>query len=78
MTARHWLYRAEVAASLLTAFLFMMTLFDPMWIERWFDVSPDAGDGSAERWVMASAFLIAAILSAALARREKRALALRS
>ena len=71
---RSWLYRAEVAASVVSAALFVLTLVDPQWIERWFDESPDNGDGSAERWIVAGCFLVAAVLAAALARRERRRL----
>ena len=66
-----WLYRAEIAASILSACLFALTLLDPMWIERVFDESPDRGDGSAERWVVSGSFLVAALLAAFLARRER-------
>ena len=69
---RHpWLYRAEVAVSAISTVLFAWTLVDPQWIERWFDESPDGGDGSAERWVVGGGFFIAALLAAALARRER-------
>jgi hypothetical protein len=37
-----------------------------------FDESPDGGDGSAERWLVGGAFLVAALIAAALARRERR------
>ena len=74
--SRHrWLYRAEVAASAISALLFVWTLLDPQWIERWFEASPDDGDGSAERWLVGGFFFIAAVLAAALARRERRRLA---
>ena len=70
---RHrWLYRAEVAVSAISTVLFAWTLMDPQWIERWFDESPDGGDGSAERWLVGSAFFIAALLAAVLARRQRR------
>ena len=71
---RVWLYRTEVAAALVSAALFVLTLVDPQWIERWFDESPDGGDGSAERWIVGAGFLIAALLAAVLARRERRQL----
>lgn len=67
-----WIYRAEVAASALSAVLFGWTLVDPQWIERWFDESPDGGDGSAERWLVGGAFFVAAVLAALLARRQRR------
>jgi peptidoglycan/LPS O-acetylase OafA/YrhL len=67
-----WLYRAEVAASLVSAALLILCVLDPQWIERWFDESPDGGDGSAERWIVGSCFLVAALIAAVLARRERR------
>ena len=69
---RAWLYRAEVAASVVSAVLFVLTLVDPQWIERGFDVSPDDGDGSLERWVLGGSLLIAALIAGVLARRERR------
>lgn len=67
-----WLYRVKVVVSALSALLFAWTLIDPQWIERWFDESPDGGDGSAERWVVGGGFFIAALLAAWLARRQRR------
>jgi len=72
---RVWLYRAEISASLIALALFALTLADPQWIERFFDESPDGGDGSAERWLVGGAFLLAAVLAAVLAWRERRRLA---
>ena len=70
--SRVWLYRAEVAASVVSALLFVLTLVDPQWIERWFDESPDDGDGSLERWILGGSLLIAALIAGVLARRERR------
>ena len=67
-----WLYRVEAAISAVSALLFVWTLIDPQWIERWFDESPDGGDGSAERWLVGGAFFVAAVLAAFLARRQCR------
>jgi hypothetical protein len=69
--SRLWLYRAEVAASLVSAALVIQTVLDPQWIERWFDESPDGGDGSAERWIVGGCFLVAALIATVLARRER-------
>ena len=70
--SRRWLYRVEAAASVLSFALFALTIVYPMWIERWFDESPDGGDGSVERLLVGGAFLVAAAGAAALARRERR------
>ncbi len=69
---RAWLYRLEIAASLASAALLALTLALPRWIELLFDASPDAGDGSAERWIVGALFGAAAVLAAWLARRERQ------
>ena len=75
MTLRRiWLYRAESFSSLLALVLFAVTLIDPQWIERFFNESPDGGDGRVERWLVGGAFLLASLLAAALAWRERRRL----
>ncbi len=71
---RVWLYRLEIATALASAALFALTLIEPQWIEMLFQASPDGGDGSAERWVVGTLFGVAAVLAAALARRERRRL----
>lgn len=74
--SRNGLYRAEIVASVASACLFVLTIFDPIWIERWFGELPDGGDGSAERWWVGGGFLVAAllaaVLAAVLAQRERR------
>ena len=70
--SRAWLYRAEVAISLISVAMFIATMIDPQWIETLFDESPDGGDGSAERWLVGGGFLIAAVVAAVLAWRERR------
>lgn len=70
--SRTWLYRAEVAVSLISLVMFVATMIDPQWIETLFDESPDAGDGSVERWLVGGGFLLAALIAAALAWRERR------
>jgi hypothetical protein len=72
--SRTWLYRIEIAVSILSVVLLVLTLVDPMWIERLFDESPDGGDGSLERLVAGACFAVAAIVAAVLARRERRRL----
>lgn len=69
-----WLYRAQIAASLLSFALFVLTLVDPQWIEAWFDASPDDGDGSAERLILGGLLLVTTLLTAALALRQRRRL----
>lgn len=71
VSMRNALYAAEWAAAALGFAGFVGTLIEPQWIERLFDESPDGGDGSLERWLVAGAFLVAAIAAAALARRER-------
>jgi len=70
--SRNWWYRVEIGTSLVALALFALTLLDPQWIERFFDESPDGGDGSAERWLVGGAFLLASVLAALLAWRERR------
>jgi hypothetical protein len=67
-----WLRRAAVAASACSTALLAWTLIDPTWIERWFDASPDGGDGTAERWLVGGGFFVAAALTAWLAWRQRR------
>ena len=66
------LWWTEVAASLIGIVGFVATLVEPEWIERLFDEAPDGGDGSAERWLVGAAFLVAAVVAALLAHRERR------
>jgi hypothetical protein len=68
---RPWLHRTHLAASVLGVLLFVATLIEPQWIERLVGDAPDAGDGSLERWLVSGAFLVAAVLAALLARRER-------
>ena len=70
--SRSWLYRAEVAISVISVAMFVATMIDPQWIETLFDESPDGGDGSAERWLVGGGFLITALVAAMLAWRERR------
>jgi len=70
--SRSWLYRAEVTVSAISVVMFVATMIDPQWIETLFDESPDGGDSSAERWLVGGGFLVAAVVAAALAWRERR------
>jgi hypothetical protein len=73
---RFWL---ETACGAVSAVVFAMTLVWPDWIERFFEVEPDAGDGTAE-WGWAIAFAVVAFVCFADAgrawRRSARARAL--
>jgi hypothetical protein len=71
-TPRRWLMRAYWSACASSLALLALTLIDPQWIERWFEESPDGGDGSAERWLVGGCFLVLAVVAAWLARRERR------
>lgn len=69
---RLWLLRVYLGACASSGALFVCTLADPQWIERWFDESPDGGDGSVERWIVGGCFLVLTVVAAGLARRERR------
>jgi hypothetical protein len=53
--------RIEVALGVASAVLLALTMAWPDWIERFFGLAPDAGDGSAE-WGLALAFGVAALV----------------
>jgi hypothetical protein len=71
-TPRPWVMRAYWSACALSIALLVLTLIDPQWIERWFDESPDDGDGTVERWIVAGCFLVLAMVAGWLAQRERR------
>jgi hypothetical protein len=66
--------RIEVLLALISALLCALTLVFPQWIEELTGLEPDAGSGALE-WIIAGIFLVAAVVSAALARRDYRRLA---
>jgi hypothetical protein len=66
--------RVEVVFAGLSVALLVLTLVFPEWIEAVTGLEPDAGSGVLEL-VVAAAFLVAAMVSAALARRDWRRLA---
>lgn len=68
-----WRERLYGAACLLCLGLFAWSCVDPFWVERWFEASPDEGDGSLERWLGDVALLVLAALSAWLAWRSRDA-----
>lgn len=55
---RFW---TEIGLGVVSALLLALTLAVPDWIERVFEVEPDAGDGSAE-WGLALALSIATLV----------------
>ena len=65
------LFWIELLLSALSAISLVLSLFNPQWIETFFEVSPDAGDGSTE-WGWTIGFLISTVLFIAVTRREWR------
>ena len=68
MRLRFWL---EAVLATITSALLLLTLMWEDWIESLFGVSPDAGNGSFERWIVGT-LLIATIVLFNLARYEWR------
>jgi ABC-type thiamin/hydroxymethylpyrimidine transport system permease subunit len=66
--------RIEVVLAVISAALCVLTLVFPEWIEELTGLEPDAGSGALE-WAIAGVFLIAAVVSTLLARRDYRRLA---
>jgi hypothetical protein len=66
MRLRFWI---EAGLAVLTAVMFVVTLFSPEWIEEVFGVEPDAGSGALE-WAIVIALGLATVGSAVLARFE--------
>jgi ABC-type thiamin/hydroxymethylpyrimidine transport system permease subunit len=66
--------RIEVVLALVSAVLCVLTLVFPQWIEELTGLEPDAGSGALE-WIVAGIFLVAAVVSGVLARRDYRRLA---
>lgn len=65
---RYW---AEVAASIASALLFLLTLARPDWIEAIFEVEPDGGSGELE-WVLVAVLLASTLAFSSLAWWEQR------
>jgi hypothetical protein len=61
--------RVESVLAMLALVLAVVTAVWPTWIESLFEVSPDAGTGETEWWVVA-VFLVVAVVAAVLARRD--------
>ena len=68
MRRRYWI---EVGLATLSTVFTILTLLWKDWIEIVFRVDPDHHSGSLE-WAIAAAFLVVAITSSAMARREWR------
>jgi hypothetical protein len=69
--SRHIVLRARLETSLaiLTAFLFVLSVFSRDWIEVIFGVDPDGHSGSVE-WTLVGACAVVALTSGLLARRD--------
>jgi hypothetical protein len=63
----------EAVLAAVALVLTVVTAIWPTWIESLFEVSPDGGDGSAER-LFALGWLAVAVVFSALARRDHRRL----
>jgi hypothetical protein len=68
LSAAFWV---ELALSLISALLTVLSIAWPNWIEGIFEVDPDAGSGSTE-WGITLAFIIATSMLAALTGRTWR------
>ena len=68
--------RIEVVLAVISAILCALTLVMPEWIEELTGLEPDAGSGALE-WIIAGVFLVAAVVSGGVARRDYRRLAAR-
>jgi lysylphosphatidylglycerol synthetase-like protein (DUF2156 family) len=68
LSAEFWV---ELALAVISTLLTVLTMAWPDWIERLFDVDPDAGSGSSE-WGITLAFIVATVALAALTGRTWR------
>jgi ABC-type thiamin/hydroxymethylpyrimidine transport system permease subunit len=66
--------RIEMVLAVISAILCALTLVFPQWIEELTGLEPDGGSGALE-WIIAGLFLVAAVVSAVVARRDYRRLA---
>jgi hypothetical protein len=64
-------YRVEVALASASALACAASLARPQWIESWFGIAPDGGDGSIE-WGLSVALAAAAWFWGWLAHAERR------
>jgi len=65
--------RIETVLAAIFALLAIVTAVWPTWIESITGLEPDAGSGAAE-WAVVAGFAVAALVAAALARRDHRSL----
>jgi hypothetical protein len=68
MRARFWV---EIVLGAVGTVLAIASYIEPQWIEVLFEASPDEGSGEAE-WLISALFLLAALVSFAMARVEWR------
>ena len=68
-----WRWRIEAMLAGVGTALFLLTLLLPEWIEVLTGLEPDSGSGSLE-FAIAGAFLLAAVVLAVLARRNRQRL----
>ena len=61
--------RVESILAVISAGLFVLTLINAEWIEALTGLEPDAGSGALE-FLIAAAFLVAAVVTALMARRD--------
>jgi tetrahydromethanopterin S-methyltransferase subunit E len=61
----------ETVLGLVTGILFVVTLLNHAWIEAFFHVDPDRGQGWME-WLIVGGLLVVALVMSALARYEWR------
>ena len=61
--------RIELVLAIVFGLLAISTMIEPQWIERIFEVSPDAGSGESE-WGITVVFGAASLIAALLARRS--------
>jgi hypothetical protein len=64
--------RIETVLAVVALILAAVTAVWPTWIESLFEVSPDAGTGETEWWLVV-VFVVLAVVAAILARRDLRA-----
>jgi hypothetical protein len=64
--------KIKSALAVTSAFLALLTIVVPDWIEEVFQIDPDGGNGSLE-WLIVIVFIVATVLFGMMARAELRA-----